>query len=166
MTSVSEVTNSESKTNIILQRIYSTGSVLNPTHRQQSSTGSMAEASSTTVPIVARDSEPTASESFIPPMAVPSLVLPGAKQTGDVSSQVPDDGPVPLSFPAILRNPKLVDRYAHLRERSVAAPPKASISKARRDEHEGKRWIRRRENGPSCRYSHASHALTFFSACS
>ncbi|KAG1829000.1 hypothetical protein EV424DRAFT_1383521 [Suillus variegatus] len=106
----------------------------------------MAEASSTTVPIVACDSEPTASESFIPPMAVPSLVLPGAKQTGDVSSQVPDDGPVPLSFPAILRNPKLVDRYAHLRERSVAAPPKASISKARRDEHEGKRWIRRREN--------------------
>lgn len=106
----------------------------------------MAEASSTTVPILACDSEPAASESFIPSMAIPSPVLPGAKQTSDVSSQVPDDGPVPLSFPAILRNPKLVDRYAHLRERSVAAPPKASISKARRDEHEGKRWIRRRGN--------------------
>ncbi|KAG1802839.1 uncharacterized protein HD556DRAFT_1429579 [Suillus plorans] len=95
----------------------------------------MAEASTTVpLPIVACDSEPAASEtSTVPSTVIPSLVL-------------PDDGPVPLSFPAILRNPKLIDRYAHLREHSVAAPPKTSISKARRDEHEGKRWIRRREN--------------------
>lgn len=110
----------------------------------------------TTVPLpIVDDSEPATAESSLPSMAVPSPVLPGAKQIGDVSSQkpagkteaqAPDDSPVPLSFPAILRNPKLADRYAHLHERSGAAPLKTSISKARRDEHEGKRWIRRREN--------------------
>ncbi|KAG1732251.1 uncharacterized protein EDB91DRAFT_1058268 [Suillus paluster] len=68
------------------------------------------------------------------------------KPSGRTEIQVPDNGPVPLSFPAILRNPKLADRYAHLRERPAVAPHNNSISKARRDEHEGKRWIRRREN--------------------
>jgi hypothetical protein len=115
----------------------------------------MAEAN-TTVPLpIIDNSEPAAAESSLPSMAVLSHVLPGAKEIGEVSSQkrsrktedqAPDDSPVPLSFPAILRNTRLVDRYAHLRDRSEAAPPKTSISKARRDEHEGKRWIRRREN--------------------
>ncbi|KAG1742807.1 hypothetical protein EDB19DRAFT_596695 [Suillus lakei] len=115
----------------------------------------MAEAS-TTVPLpIIDDSKPAATQSPLSLTVVSSLVLPGAKPIGDISSQkpsgkteaqAPDDSPVPLSFPAILRNPKLADRYAHLRERSAAAPPKTSISKARRDEHEGKRWIRRREN--------------------
>lgn len=135
----------------------------------------MAAEANTTIPFptssITDDSEPATAESSLPSMAVPSPVLPGAKQIGNISSQkpsgkteaqAPDDSPVPLSFPAILRNPKLADRYAHLHERSGAAPSKASISKARRDEHEGKRWIRRRENGASCRYSHARHILTFF----
>lgn len=133
----------------------------------------MAEASTVTVPLPTSIMEPATSESSPPSMAMPSPVLPGAKQIVDISSrkpsgktetQAPDDSPVPLSFPAILRNPKLADRYAHLRERSGAAPPKTSISNARRDEHEGKRWIRRRENGASCRYSHAMHTLTMFIA--
>jgi hypothetical protein len=134
----------------------------------------MAAEANTTISLptssITDDSEPATAESSLPSMAVSSPVLPGAKQIGNISSQkpsgkteaqAPDDGPVPLSFPAILRNPKLADRYAHLHDRSGAAPPQASISKARRDEHEGKRWIRRRENGALCRYSHARHTLTF-----
>lgn len=56
---------------------------------------------------------------------------------------LPDTGPVPLSFPAILRNPTLSDRFAHLHD-----PPSHQRS-ARKDrpEPEGKRWVRRRENG-------------------
>lgn len=109
----------------------------------------MAEASTAVALPIIEDPEHLAS------MAAPSLTLPGSIPIGDISSQkpsgktevqVPDNVPVPLSFPAILRNPKLTDRYAHLRERPAAVPPKTSISKARRDEHEGKRWIRRREN--------------------
>ncbi|KAG2146000.1 uncharacterized protein EDB93DRAFT_1150463 [Suillus bovinus] len=115
----------------------------------------MAEAS-TPVPFpIVDNSEHAAAEISLSSMAVPPPALPGAKQIGDASSQkpsgkieaqAPDDSLVPLSFPAILRNPKLTERYAHLRERSAAAPSKTSISKVRRDEHEGKRWIRRREN--------------------
>lgn len=112
------------------------------------------EASTTAVPLpIVDDSEPAAAGLPLLSMTAPSSALPGAMPIDDVSSQKPseaqalaDDSPVPLSFPAILRNPKLADRYAHLRERSGTAPPKSSISKARRDEHEGKRWIRRREN--------------------
>lgn len=115
----------------------------------------MAETSITAVPLpIVDDSEPAAAGLPLPPMTVPSSALQGPiddvssqKPSGKTEAQAPvDDSPVPLSFPAILRNPKLADRYAHLRERSGTAPPKASISKARRDEHEGKRWIRRREN--------------------
>lgn len=157
----------------ISSRTYSAASIPWTPHRQQPSlsTVGMAEASTTiSLPSIIDDSEPATTESSLPSMTAPSHLLPGAKQIGDVSSQkpsgktevqAPDDSPIPLSFPAILRNPKLADRYAHLHERSGAAPPKASISKARRDEHEGKRWIRRRENGASCRYSHARHTLTF-----
>jgi hypothetical protein len=55
----------------------------------------------------------------------------------------PDAGPVPLSFPAILRNPRLGDRFAH------EDPPQSLQRRARKDrpEPEGKRWVRRRENG-------------------
>jgi len=54
-----------------------------------------------------------------------------------------------MSFPAILRNPGITDRFAHLRidangtSSAVAHVPK----KSRRDEKEGKRWVRRKENG-------------------
>ncbi|KAI9569626.1 hypothetical protein HD554DRAFT_2009779, partial [Boletus coccyginus] len=59
-------------------------------------------------------------------------------------------GPVPLSFPALLRNPTLSDRFAHLHD-----PPSHQRS-ARKDrpEPEGKRWVRRRENA---RFIHNPH---------
>ncbi|KAJ8588342.1 hypothetical protein M405DRAFT_260286 [Rhizopogon salebrosus TDB-379] len=113
----------------------------------------MAEASIATVSItVAENAE---SEPSLPSLSVPSLALPGAKSLGNISpqkssvkteAQALDNGPVPLSFPAILRNSNLANRYAYLHERPATAHPKTSLSKARRDEHEGKRWIRRREN--------------------
>ena len=55
--------------------------------------------------------------------------------------QPQDAGPVPLSFPAILRNPGLSDRFAD--------PPQSLQRRAKKDrpEPEGKRWARRRENG-------------------
>lgn len=115
----------------------------------------MAQASTAVLLPIVEDSEPAAAASLLPSMIASSPALRGAKPIDDIPSQkppgktetqVPNDSPVPLSFPAILRNPKLADRYAYLRERPPATPPKTSISKARRDEHEGKRWIRRREN--------------------
>ncbi|KAJ7072378.1 hypothetical protein C8F01DRAFT_1243428 [Mycena amicta] len=52
------------------------------------------------------------------------------------------DGSVPLSFPAILRNPAAIPAlYAHLADTPI--PKKAKSS--RRD-NEGKRWVRRKEN--------------------
>ena len=62
-----------------------------------------------------------------------------------------DTGPVPLSFPSILRNPRLTSRYAHLVETiGPVAPPSAQAKKVwRRNDNEGKRWVRRRENGAS-----------------
>ena len=63
------------------------------------------------------------------------------------ASAGPNAGPIPMSFPAILRGPGLADRFAHLRPSgaSVTAYPK----KNRRDEKEGKRWVRRKDNGRS-----------------
>ena len=62
-----------------------------------------------------------------------------------------DNGPVPMSFPAVLRNPGLADRFAHLRivneYQSPHATAQLAARKNRRDEKEGKRWIRRKENG-------------------
>lgn len=62
-----------------------------------------------------------------------------------------DSSPVPLSFPAILRNPGLSDRYAHLKPVKERPPPSGAIKitskKGRRGDNEGKRWIRRKENG-------------------
>ncbi|KAJ7593871.1 hypothetical protein C8J56DRAFT_776916 [Mycena floridula] len=54
------------------------------------------------------------------------------------------DAPVPLSFPSLIRNPGLADRFAHLAEspKSNYAPPKRN----RRDDKEGKRWVKRKEN--------------------
>ncbi|KAK0485722.1 hypothetical protein IW261DRAFT_1451667 [Armillaria novae-zelandiae] len=61
-----------------------------------------------------------------------------------------DQGPVPLSFPAILRNSGLRDRFAHLHA-SKPFPPASHTTypskKARkRDDNDGKRWIKRKEN--------------------
>ncbi|KAF8070710.1 hypothetical protein FPV67DRAFT_1412852 [Lyophyllum atratum] len=57
-----------------------------------------------------------------------------------------EEAPPLLSFPAILRNPGISSRFAHLQStqhRSQAVP--AVIKKLKR-EHEGKRWIRRKDN--------------------
>ena len=51
----------------------------------------------------------------------------------------------PLSFPAILRNPGLVDKYAHLKTHHDQQRP--SIPSVKREYKGGKRWIRRRDNG-------------------
>ncbi|KAI0295837.1 hypothetical protein B0F90DRAFT_1811406 [Multifurca ochricompacta] len=60
------------------------------------------------------------------------------------SSSTEDKGPVSLSFPSILRNPGLTSRYAHLVQ--ATGPPSDSKKVWRRNDNEGKRWIRRREN--------------------
>ncbi|KAF8444563.1 hypothetical protein L210DRAFT_848434 [Boletus edulis BED1] len=64
----------------------------------------------------------------------------------------PDTGPIPLSLPAILRNPKLSDRFAHLRVTSEDPPQRRA--KPDRPEPEGKRWVRRRENA---KFTHNPH---------
>ena len=74
------------------------------------------------------------------------LVELSTQTTGDTTIV---DEPVPLSFPAILRNSKLADRFAYLQ---VAAPARSTTSssaqtKRIRINNEGKRWIRRKENG-------------------
>ncbi|KXN90876.1 hypothetical protein AN958_03530 [Leucoagaricus sp. SymC.cos] len=56
-----------------------------------------------------------------------------------------------LSFPAILRNPGLKDRYAHLYggasiNRDQPVSEQACVKKVRRDQNEGKRWVRRKDN--------------------
>ncbi|KAH8119127.1 hypothetical protein DFH11DRAFT_1686096 [Phellopilus nigrolimitatus] len=54
-----------------------------------------------------------------------------------------------MSFPAFLRNSKLADRFAYLHD-APAAPyssaPASRPAKNARDEREGKRWVRRKEN--------------------
>ncbi|KAI0819967.1 hypothetical protein BC628DRAFT_1399632 [Trametes gibbosa] len=65
------------------------------------------------------------------------------------ASTVParDSGPVPMSFPAILRNPGLSDRFAHLRIPTEKTGLSASVARRnKRDDKEGKRWVRRKEN--------------------
>ena len=58
-----------------------------------------------------------------------------------------------LSFPAILRNPGITSRYAHLHDSESQGdtyrphPTHKSINKNRRDQNEGKRWVRRKDNG-------------------
>ncbi|KAH9027729.1 hypothetical protein EDB85DRAFT_1974219 [Lactarius pseudohatsudake] len=56
-----------------------------------------------------------------------------------------DTGPVPLSFPSVLRHPGLTSRFAHLVGPPTPAPVQAK-KVWRRNDNEGKRWVRRREN--------------------
>lgn len=71
----------------------------------------------------------------------------------DTPTAPADDGPVPLSFPAFLRHPGLSSRYAHLQPPThehlsrSSSTPAASKKAFRRDDNEGKRWLRRKENG-------------------
>ena len=57
--------------------------------------------------------------------------------------------PVPMSFPQILRSSKLADRFAYLRDdptlRHTNSAPAVSRGRTR-DDREGKRWTRRKEN--------------------
>ena len=54
-----------------------------------------------------------------------------------------DKGPMPMSFPSVLRNSGLASRYAHL------VDPVQPKKVWRRNDNEGRRWVRRRENGAS-----------------
>jgi hypothetical protein len=80
-----------------------------------------------------------------------------------LSPSTEDKGPVPLSFPSILRNSGLTSRYAHLVAPSgspnVPVLPKKVL---RRNDNEGKRWVRRRENGAS---HFTVHALSLPPPC-
>ena len=58
-----------------------------------------------------------------------------------------------LSFPAILRNPGISNRYAHLHDAKTqgdiykSQSAHTSINKSRRDQNQGRRWVRRKDNG-------------------
>ena len=59
--------------------------------------------------------------------------------------------PIPMSFPAVLRNMRLSDRYMHLangpKEGVTDETEGAQLRKKRaREDREGKRWVRRKEN--------------------
>jgi len=60
------------------------------------------------------------------------------------------DAPIPLSFPAILRNSALTDRFAHLNINSETRTTPLSYVVAKKhkrsDDNLGKRWIRRKDN--------------------
>ncbi|KAL6300446.1 hypothetical protein BKA93DRAFT_740422 [Sparassis latifolia] len=63
-----------------------------------------------------------------------------------------------MSFPAILRAPGISDRFAHLRttadDLKEASFAPLAPKKSRRDDNEGKRWIRRKENARFVGNSH------------
>ncbi|KAI0675209.1 hypothetical protein C8Q78DRAFT_1183456 [Trametes maxima] len=69
------------------------------------------------------------------------------EQTSAPVVEARDSGPLPMSFPAILRTPGLSDRFAHLRVPSAKSVTSAAARRSsKRDEKEGKRWVRRKEN--------------------
>ena len=75
-----------------------------------------------------------------------------AGTTPSVDEDHQDNGPVPMSFPAILRTAGLSDRFAHLRiapDRAAVTASPGAHPKKRREDREGKRWVRRKENGAS-----------------
>lgn len=78
-----------------------------------------------------------------------------------LSPSTEDKGPLPMSFPSILRNSGLTSRYAHL-VGPAGSPTVPSQPKKvwRRNDNEGKRWVRRRENGAS---HFTMHARSLFS---
>ncbi|KDQ21853.1 hypothetical protein BOTBODRAFT_73421, partial [Botryobasidium botryosum FD-172 SS1] len=54
--------------------------------------------------------------------------------------------PVPMSFPAILRNPKLSNRFAHLQEHKQRPSGSPGAVRNAGNAKEGKRWVRRLDN--------------------
>ncbi|KAH9979055.1 hypothetical protein BGW80DRAFT_1532711 [Lactifluus volemus] len=86
--------------------------------------------------------------------------LPQEEATPETIAVVKDQGPVALSFPSILRNPGLTSRFAHLVEPTQLSPDPSSVQSKkvwRRNDNEGKRWVRRRENA---RFTHNPHIAT------
>lgn len=83
---------------------------------------------------------------------VPIPVLMTAVAPAAAPSPPAQEAPV-LSFPAILRNPGLKSRYAHLTDETEplkrSKTPKSSSASIRknRKENDGKRWVRRKDNG-------------------
>lgn len=75
----------------------------------------------------------------------PSVLTQAAEQSQNTATTM-DTVPVPLSFPAILRN-----RYAHLRppgfDREAISRSQSNWARKDRNVFEGKRWVRRQENG-------------------
>jgi hypothetical protein len=81
------------------------------------------------------------SAAVVPEITTATVVDPAVHAEGPKR----DAGPLPMSFPAILRNPG-VARFVQARQsEDVPKGPPAS-KKGKRDER-GKRWIRRDENG-------------------
>jgi len=83
-----------------------------------------------------------------------------------------DNGPPLLSFPAILRNTGLTNRYAHLHDAKAQGDTykshpahTASIKKNRRDQNEGKRWVRRKDNGQFIALCMSTYSNHLFAAC-
>ncbi|EAU91729.2 hypothetical protein CC1G_04497 [Coprinopsis cinerea okayama7 len=78
--------------------------------------------------------------------AAPVMATPAVETTTTMQASAP----VPLSFPAILRNPGITSRFAHLTgetgERQRKSPKTSSFKKHRRDQNDGKRWVRRKDN--------------------
>lgn len=66
-------------------------------------------------------------------------------------AEIIDSNSPVLSFPAILRNPGLTNRFAHLHEGGLthhnAVPVKPAAKRRIRENNEGKRWVRRSDNG-------------------
>ncbi|KAH8833290.1 hypothetical protein DL96DRAFT_1493214 [Flagelloscypha sp. PMI_526] len=69
-----------------------------------------------------------------------------------------DNGPIPMSFPAVLRHTGMAGNpYAHLLERQRPVRTTVTVRMRRRDDNEGKRWIRRKENS---RFTHNPHIVS------
>ncbi|KAF9227387.1 hypothetical protein BS17DRAFT_775400 [Gyrodon lividus] len=113
----------------------------------QSHLSSTTLSTTTSSPVSMTDVEQLPTQPIIAPSPQPSQVA------VPMSSSAQAAAPVPLSFPAILRNPKLSDRFAHLR---ISSQVSSSPRKTKKDrvEHEGKRWVKRQENA---KFTHNPH---------
>lgn len=67
---------------------------------------------------------------------------------------------LPLSFPAILRNAGLTERFSHLQTKQPTLVP-LSVKRLKREYNEGKRWVRRSDNGPFYATGHSTHPHDF-----
>lgn len=86
-------------------------------------------------------------------MAEAIITLDAIAEPPTIASTVPPvQGPPVLSFPAILRNPGLKSRFAHLTgeteplKRVKVSKASSPSLKKNRKENDGKRWVRRKDN--------------------